>query len=121
MNSISIVGRLTRDPETKYVGEDKLPTCRFALAVRRPSKGSDGFDADFIEVIAWRKQAELCGQYLSKGKMAGVTGRLQTGVFEDSQGQKHKFAQVLAERVDFLSPRDKNGETAEIQEDDIPF
>lgn len=103
MNNCIIIGRLTRDPELKHT-RDGIAYCRFTVAVDRYSKNGDN-DADFIRCVVWRNQAEACAKYLSKGKMVGVSGRLQISSYEDRDGIRRKSAEIVAYSVKFLSPK----------------
>ena len=110
MNVVTLIGNLATDVELKDVGEDRQ-VASFLLAVDRPGKD----EADFVRVSTWNKQAELCAQYLSKGRKVGVDGRLRSSSWEDSDGNKRNAIEVVANRVEFLSTRGKE-EAA-----DIPF
>lgn len=102
MNKIVLVGRLTRDPELRYTQNGTAVT-KFTLAVNRPFTNQDGQrEADFIDIIVWRAQAENCANYLRKGRLVGVEGRLQIRTYETQDGQKRKAAEVVADRVEFL-------------------
>ena len=100
MNSIVIIGRLTRDPEMKFTPQGTAVTT-FTLAVDRG--GDKG--ADFIPVKAWQKTAELCAQYLNKGNMCAVAGRLSVNAYEAKDGTKRTFTEVVANSVQFLTPK----------------
>lgn len=113
LNKIILIGRLTRDPELKYT-ESGVAYCFFTLAVDRNFKNASGErETDFIDIIVWRQQAENCANYLAKGKLAAVEGNLFCRSHEDKEGNKHRFWQVNAEQVWFLSPRD-NGSREEV-------
>lgn len=117
MNNVSIIGRLTRDPEL-HSAEGKTSVARFSVAIDR-GKDKDGNDrgADFPNIVCFGKTAELVGKYFSKGKLIGITGRIQTGNYE-KDGKKVYTTDVLAERIDFLSPRSSSS-SAE-PSDDVP-
>ncbi len=101
-NRIILIGRLTRDPELRYVPSGQ-PVASFTLAVDRPFQNQQGNrETDFIDVVAWRKTAEQVSQYLSKGRMVAVEGRLQIRSYETQDGQKRKVAEVVADGVRFL-------------------
>lgn len=101
------VGRLTKDPELKYT-QGGIAVCRFTLACNRPFKGQDGNnEADFINCVAWRKQAENVANYLHKGSLAGVEGRIQTGSYE-KDGQRVFTTEIVADSVQFLEPKGTN-------------
>lgn len=101
MNSVNIIGNVTRDLELKYTPSGKA-VVNFTLAV------SDRFNKEtthFIDVVVWGKLAELCAEYLTKGKKAGVTGRLQTRTYENQEGKKVKVTEIVADEVEFLTPK----------------
>jgi single-strand DNA-binding protein len=99
VNSVVLTGNLATDVEVKDLGEDKQ-VANFLLAVDRP--GSE--EADFFRIAAWNKQAEVCGRYLAKGRRVGVDGRLRSSSWEDGDGNKRTSVEVVANRVEFLSP-----------------
>jgi single-strand DNA-binding protein len=109
MNSIVLVGRLTRDPELRYVASSD-PVVNFAIAVERGYRNADGErEVDFSDIVAWRKLAENTAKYTGKGHLVGVRGRLQIRSYQTQDGQKRKVAEVVADTVRFLgAPR--NGE-----------
>ena len=111
MNVVTLIGNLATDVELRDVGEDRQ-VATFLLAVDRPGKD----EADFVRISTWNKQAELCAQYLSKGRKVGVDGRLRSSSWEDSDGNKRNAVEVVANRVEFLTPRVGKEEAA-----DIPF
>lgn len=101
LNHITIMGRLTRDPDFSITDYTKIPMVTFSLAVERDVKDKDGNkQTDFIDVIAWRSTAEFIQKYFSKGQMMIVSGRLQIYTYE-IDGQKHKVARVVANNVYF--------------------
>jgi single-strand DNA-binding protein len=106
INNVVLVGRLTRDPEMRYT-QNGLAVTRFRIAVDRPfgRDESGNKQTDFIDIVAWRKTAELCGQYLGKGAPVGVEGRLQTGSYQTQDGQQRQRFEVVADRVSFLESR----------------
>lgn len=110
LNSIVVIGRLTRDPETKSsTGGNTVTT--FTVAVDRNFKDKNGnTETDFIPVVAWRGLAETCGRYLSKGKLVAVEGRLQIRTYEANDGSKRTVAEIVANNVRFLSPRENGTE-----------
>lgn len=111
LNRVVLVGRLTKDPELKYT-PNGVAVANFTLAVNRPFQNAQGErEADFINCIVWRKPAENVANFLSKGSLAGVDGRLQTRSYENQQGQRVYVTEVMAESVQFLEPkRDGNTE-----------
>lgn len=109
INRVVLVGRLTREPEMRYT-QSGIAVTRFTLACDRPFSGQDGKrEADFIDCVVWRKQAENVSKYLSKGSMAGVDGRLQVSSYEGQDGQKRYRAEVVADSVRFLSSKGDGG------------
>ena len=104
MNKVVLIGRLTANPELKHTPAGTAVT-KFTLAVDRRQAKDREKETDFIDVVVWQKQAENCANYLSKGKLAAVDGRLQLRSYDDSQGVRRKVAEVVAEHVQFLSPK----------------
>ena len=106
-NRIILIGRLTRDPELRYVPSG-APVASFTLAVDRPFRDQQGNrETDFIDIVAWRKLAEQISQYMTKGRMVAVEGRLQIRSYETQDGQKRKVAEVVADGVRFLDRADR--------------
>ncbi|MCF8568431.1 single-stranded DNA-binding protein [Alicyclobacillus tolerans] len=102
MNRVILIGRLTADPELRYTNSGTA-VASFTLAVDRARKNQQGErGTDFVNIVVWQKQAETCAQYLHKGRMAGVDGRLQIRSYENSEGRKVRVAEVVAEHVRFL-------------------
>lgn len=111
LNRVVLIGRLTRDPELRFTSAG-LAITRFALAVDRNRTNKEGQrETDFINIVVFGKQAESCAEYLSKGKLAAVDGRLQIGQYEDKDGQKRSSTDVIAENVRFLSPKGQSSST----------
>lgn len=106
MNCVVLIGRLTKDPEIRYVSESETAVATFTLAIDRQGKDKG---ADFPRVTAFGKTAENCQRFLSKGKLAGVQGRLQTGSYKNKEGATVYTTDVIAEKVEFLSPRGESG------------
>lgn len=111
LNTIMLIGRLTRDPELRYTPSGTA-VCNFSLAVNRRFTNQAGErETDFIDVVVWRQQAERVAQHLSKGRLVAVQGRLQIRSYEDRDGNRRKAAEVVADDVEFLdSPRRGGGE-----------
>lgn len=131
LNRIILIGRLTKDPELRYT-PNGVAVARFTLAVDRNFKNQQGErGTDFINVVVWQKQAENCANYLFKGKMAAVDGRLQIRSFDGNDGQRKYVTEVVADTVRFLSPKSDNAgnsgssdfidKESEIPLDDLPF
>ena len=117
LNRIQLIGRLTRDPELRYVSNGH-PMAQFTLAVDRDFKNAAGDrEADFINCVAWRKLAEQVGQFCAKGRLVAVEGRLQTRSYEAQDGSRRKMTEVVGDRVWFLdSPRQGPERTAGAEE-----
>jgi single-strand DNA-binding protein len=106
-NRIILIGRLTRDPELRYV-PNGAPVASFTLAVDRPFRDQQGNrETDFIDIVAWRKLAEQVSQYMTKGRMVAVEGRLQIRSYETQDGQRRKVAEVVADGIRFLDRGDR--------------
>ena len=105
MNKVILVGNLTRDPEL-ITTTNGVSLCRFSLAVQRRFAGQDGErEADFINIVVWRAQADNCYKYLKKGSKCGVVGSLQTRSYDAQDGTKRYSTDVVAEEVEFLSTK----------------
>jgi single-strand DNA-binding protein len=112
VNVVTLIGNLASEVELKDIGEDRQ-VATFLLAVDRPGKD----EADFVRISTWNKQAETCARYLAKGRQVGVDGRLRSSSWEDSNGKRRSAIEVVANRVQFLSPPSvKEGGTT-----DVPF
>ncbi len=134
MNNVVLIGRLTRDPEVRYT-DAQLAIARFSIAVNRMAGRNQGSEqtADFINIVVFGKQAENVERYVSKGRLVGIQGRIQTGSYTNKDGNKVYTTEVVAERVEFLewgdrAPQsDNNFESSmpegfkSLDEDDLPF
>lgn len=100
LNKIILVGHLTGDPEARTT-TDSLAITKFRLAINRPISGG-GSATDFVDVVTWRRVAEICAQYLKKGHLVLVEGRIQNRSFEDQTGQKRWVTEVVARSVTML-------------------
>jgi single-strand DNA-binding protein len=130
MNRIILLGRLTREPEVKVVGERTVTM--FTLAVDRPFKSKNGGqDTDFINVVTWNKTAEIAGIYLHKGHRALVEGRLQIRSYDGKDGNKHYVTEVVADRLELIEKREKQQDpgamgafgspTTQTFDEEVPF
>lgn len=108
MNSVNIIGRLTKDPEIRYA-RDQMAVATFTVAINR-GKDRNGEDrgADFPRVTVFGRTAENCERFLAKGRLVGVQGRIQTGSYEHKDGYTVYTTDIIADRVDFLEYRDKD-------------
>lgn len=105
INRSVLVGRLTKDPELRYTPSG-IAMVRFTLAVNRTFSNQQGDrEADFVNCIAWRKQAESVANFLKKGSLTGVEGRIQTGSYEGQDGKRVYTTDVIADNVHFLEPK----------------
>lgn len=136
MNRVMLIGRLTAKPELRYTGSN-VPFSRFTVAVNRTFNNNNGErETDFINCIIWRKQAENVCNYLDKGSLVSVEGRIQTGSYDDKDGNKRYTTDVVADSVQFLesksqrqnsandvTPYDYQGtkETNDVSVEDDPF
>jgi single-strand DNA-binding protein len=124
MNKVILIGRLTADPNQRYT-QNGTPVTTFTLAVDRPFTNQGGEkETDFIDIVTWRKLAEIVANNLEKGRLVAVEGRLQIRSYDDQNGVRRKAAEVVADQVKFLDYRrqDKSqSETTESEFDDIPF
>ena len=133
MNTVNLIGRLTRDPELRYTANN-FPVCTFSIAIDR--MGKEEKKTNFIPIKVLGRLAENCAKYLSKGKLASAEGEIQTDSYEAKDGSKRYTWEVLAYRVEFLEKKEKNPEAIRdeinnklginatwesIGADDIPF
>lgn len=117
MNNVILIGRLTRDPELTYLQNEKQTAkARFNLAVDRPGQTGRDKVADFIPIIVFGKQAENCNQYLGKGSLVAVNGRIQTGSYKNRDGQTVYTTDVFANNVEFLGTKISGGNQAQAKE-----
>lgn len=115
MNKVILVGNLTRDPELTETPSG-VAVCRFAIAVSRDYANADGNrETDFFNITVWRGRAENCGKYLKKGNKVAIVGSLQNRSYEDKDGIKRNVTDVVANEVEFLTPKNMQAE-----EDDAP-
>lgn len=146
INNLTLVGRLTRDPELRYT-KSSMPVCSFVLAVdremskekREEAKANNYSTADFPRVVVWNKMGETCSKYLQKGSLVAIVGKIQTGSYKDKDGKMVYTTDVIADRVRFLNTKsggdnkDKaynnitniddyfDNDFVEIEDDNIPF
>lgn len=105
MNKVFLIGRLTRDPELRYTGSNTA-VATFSLAVNRNFTNQSGErEADFINIVVWRKQAENVKNYLQQGSQVAIDGRIQTRSYDDQNGQKRYVTEVVADNVEFLGSK----------------
>ncbi|MCR2805342.1 single-stranded DNA-binding protein [Paenibacillus soyae] len=110
LNRVILIGRLTRDPELRYTPAGVAVT-QFTLAVDRPFSGGEGREreADFIPVVTWRQLAETCANYLRKGRLTAVEGRIQVRNYENNEGKRVYVTEVIADNVRFLESSREGG------------
>ena len=148
LNRVILIGRLTRDPELRYTPAGVAVT-QFTLAVDRPfSKQGGEREADFIPVVTWRQLAETCANYLRKGRLTAVEGRIQVRNYDNNEGRRVYVTEIIADNVRFLEssgagsrdeggqggrhsggnasggsqdPFSDDGKTIDISDDDLPF
>ena len=131
INNVVLVGRMTRDADLRYTPSNQA-VATFTLAVNRNFKNQDGErEADFINVVIWRQQAENLANWVKKGALIGVTGRIQTRSYDNQQGQRVYVTEVVAESFQLLESRGQqsnsqegsfgNSSSMDIQDEDLPF
>ena len=124
MNKVILMGRLVRNPETRYTQTNNVQVTSFSLAVNRRFSKEGEQQADFINIIAWNKTAEFCSKYFKKGQQVGIIGRMQTRNYDDNNGVKHYVTEVIAEEVYFADSKKETQEPANdfvVSSDDLPF
>ena len=131
INNVVLVGRMTRDAELRYTPSNQA-VATFTLAVNRNFKNQDGErEADFVNVVIWRQQAENLANWAKKGALIGITGRIQTRSYDNQQGQRVYVTEVVAESFQLLESRRQqsnsqdssfgNSSSMDIQDEDLPF
>ena len=144
MNSVTLIGRLARDPELRFVPGSGMAVSNFTMAIdkgltreKKQEFESQGRPtADFIRIVVWGKQAESCSVYLAKGRLVAIQGSIQTGSYKTNTGETRYTTEVLANRVEFLEWPKKDNENKgddfdmystnfddyqDINDDDVPF
>lgn len=143
MNKIILMGRLTKDPEIRYTGTgEPIAIARYTIAVNRPYKKDGQTQADFINVVSYRKAAEFIEKYFKKGQMIAIVGRLQVRSWDDSEGKRHWSTEVITDEIHFAGSKNEATQAApsapqtapaaptdsgfypideSIEDDDLPF
>ena len=136
MNSIVLIGRLTKDPEVRYTtGQEPMAIATFSVAVDRPVRSGQEKKTDYPRITVFGRQAESCEKYLAKGMRVGVTGRIQTDKYTNRDGVTVYTTYVIADRVEFLDYKNRNAQDGgnhehdpgvpegfqAVDDEDIPF
>lgn len=129
INRVVLIGRLTKDPELRYTPNTGIAVTTFTLAVDRTFTNQQGErDADFVPIVVWRTQAEHAANYLKKGSLCGIDGRIQTRSYDTPEGQRRFVTEVVADNVRFLDSRKKSEDNQESYtqfgtevDEDVPF
>ena len=115
VNNVVLVGRLTRDPELKYIPGSGVAVTNFAIAVDREFSGKDGKkETDFIDIQVWGKSAENCANYIGKGSLVAIQGSIRVDSYQDQEGNNRKITRVNANRVQFLDSKKDKQENNEV-------
>ena len=137
MNTAILIGRLTKDPELRYIPSTGRPVATFTIAVDRAFKKDGQKQTDFFNIVVWGNQAESCANYLGKGSQVAIKGSIQNRSYETNNGEKRYVTEIIADNVQFLGspsngndthteksapyqPSEIDGYTA-LEEDDVPF
>lgn len=112
MNKVILIGRLTKDPELKFAAGSGMAVCSFSIAVDRRTSKDGKKEADFINTIAFGKTAETIANYLSKGRMIAISGRIQTGSYDAKDGTKRYTTDVVIDEFQFIDSGNKKPETS---------
>ena len=108
MNNVVLIGRLTRDPEVRYISESQTAVATFTIAIDRPARSGQEKKTDFPRITVFGRQAENCERFLAKGRLVGIQGRLKTGSYTNKDGATVYTTDVVADRVEFLEWGDRN-------------
>lgn len=114
MNKAIVIGNLTKDPELRTTTSG-LSVCTFTVAVNRGF--GDKKEVDYLPIVTWRGLADNCSKFLAKGRKAGVSGRIQTRQYDDKDGNRRYVTEIVADDVEFLSPK---GESGQRTQQDVP-
>ena len=120
MNKAILIGRLTKEPETRYTQTNNIQVTSFTLAVNRRFAKEGEQQADFINIVAWNKTAEFVSKYFKKGQQVAVVGRIQTRNYDDNNGVKHYVTEVIAEEVYFADSKKEGQVDASNMESSTP-
>lgn len=120
MNSVFLVGRMTKDVELRYTQSGKA-YASFSIAVNRPYKNGEERQADFINIVVWDKIAENTKKFTSKGSLVGIEGRIQTRTYEATDGKKRTITEVLASSINFIERKQVQEETKVEEKTNDPF
>lgn len=118
MNSLTIIGNLTNDPELRSTTDGKS-VCNFNVAVNRRKKQDGTQETDYFRVTVWNGRAENCAKYLAKGKKVSAVGQVSVHAYKDKNGEARATMELLAEDVEFLSPRDVDKQSGYTRVDDV--
>lgn len=110
MNSVELIGRLTRDPEVRYTSGSNMAVATFTIAIDRPTKVGEEKQADFPRITVFGRQAETCEKYLKQGRMVAIQGRIQTGSYTNKNGDTVYTTDVVANRVEFIDWGDQQNQ-----------
>ena len=111
LNNVSIVGRITKDPEVRMIGSEGTAVCNFTVAVNRPFKDENGDNiADFIQCQAWKKQAEFMGNYIVKGQLIAITGSIHTRTYEKADQTTAYVTEINVDQIQSLERREPQTE-----------
>ena len=121
MNKVILIGNLTKPPELRTTGSG-TSICTFLIAVNRKYRAQDGSQStDFFEIVVWRKLAENCARWLDKGKKVAVMGELQTRSYEAKDGSRRHVTEIVADEVEFLTPKQDANGFVDVDDEDLPF
>ncbi|AEE13916.1 single-strand binding protein [Thermodesulfobium narugense DSM 14796] len=117
-NKVILVGRLVKDPELRYTA-DGVPVASLTIAVNRINRknSTDQTNADFFNIVAWRSTAEFASNFMRKGILFLVEGRLQNRSYETKEGSKRTVTEIIADSIQLLSPKQENAQKSEVGED----
>lgn len=123
VNRVILIGNLTKDPEQRFTGSGTA-VCNFSLATNEKYKDKSGEwqeRAEFHNIVAWSKLAEICGKYLKKGKQVYIEGRIQTRSYNDKSGNKKYITEIVADQMQMLGSREAQGEVQGKTQQEEPF
>jgi single-strand DNA-binding protein len=120
MNNVTLIGRLTRDPEVRYTSGSQMAVARFSVAIDRPVKSGQDKQTDFPSIVVFGKQAENCERFLTKGRLVGIEGRIQTGSYTNKDGNKVYTTDVIVDAHEFVEKKSSSSGSASTATEPAP-
>lgn len=121
MNKVVLIGRITKDPELRFIPGSGVAVCTFSIAVDRRKVKDKEQVTDFFKIVVWGKQGENVANYMSKGKLIGISGRIENRSYEGNDGVKRYVTEIVAEEVQFLEKKNENSAAGNVTTNDKSY